>query len=179
MKKTVLHKVINLMLLLVMLSHLSYFHQLLETYVVCYGSDGHIEIENIEDNSSCSSSGLNQTKTHITSVMFESNDCDDVKLGEQCIEDLPYLVGNKLNFIQILPFSAITEFNNRKRKPFSYSVYKNTEVNKILDIRYNSHSDINLLVDDFNEFKVSIKKAFSIASSEITLLRSVQHSETR
>jgi len=113
MKKTKRNNIINIFLIVALLSHVTYFHELLDNYVLCYGTDGHIAIENINDSSDCinPSQKINnfQNELNITSN-YQDNNCNDISLHSNCFEDNQFLLDKKISpsinfdyFIQYLP----------------------------------------------------------------------------
>lgn len=121
MRKTYLHKSFNLFLILIILSHLSYFHNVLENYIVCYGSDGHVEIENINSNSECSNIDMTRSSSYMGEIIVPNSDCKDVSLSVNCFEDDKIISENKIissfdiqkNISQVLSFAdkQIPTFN--------------------------------------------------------------------
>ena len=109
-----------------LLSHVTYFHDLLDNYVVCYGTDGHIAIENIIDSSDCinpSQKNSNfQNELNISSN-YEDNNCNDISLHSNCFEDSQFLLDKKISpsinfdfFIQFLPRLYQKEIFSHKLK---------------------------------------------------------------
>ncbi len=88
------YKLINLFLLISILSHTTYLHNLLDSYVLCYGSDGHLEVENIDDCSDCKNVASSDQMSNKFTSNFQENNCNDISLDGNCFEDVQYLIKN-------------------------------------------------------------------------------------
>lgn len=119
MKTNISKKIISIFLILSMLSHLTYLHELLDNYVLCYGNDGHIAIENINNDFECeiTHSSKSMVYSNISSnTSFQNNNCNDVSLGNDCYEDSQFLIDSKTNFtFNTNPF--ILNLPRTKQKP--------------------------------------------------------------
>lgn len=77
-----------------MLSHITYLHDLLDNYVLCYGSDGHIAIESLDDCNDCENSSSSQYFTNEFSTLIQENNCHDLSINSNCFEDAQFLLKN-------------------------------------------------------------------------------------
>jgi len=84
------------MLILVILSHITFMHNVVHDYVVCYGNDGHIQVENVDDCGSCDTHSIFDIE-EISTSQFSSKNCEDVSLGINCFEEEQYISQNKIS----------------------------------------------------------------------------------
>ncbi|MFH1528977.1 MAG: hypothetical protein ABIJ40_11380 [Bacteroidota bacterium] len=99
MNIVVRNKVINVFLLFSMLSHVTFLHNYFDNYILCYGADGRIAIENANDFSECEGvkifdKEVRPNNTGATTV--DNTDCEDVSLDENCFEENQFLSKNKI-----------------------------------------------------------------------------------
>ena len=144
MRNTYIHKLFSLLLVITMISHLSYFHNILENYVVCYGSDGHIAIENLNSNSECSNVDLNLSSSISGEIIMANNDCEDVSLGENCSKDAKNISENKTTLSFELQKNAcqILSFDTDKHKP----TFNNSHSIKIANNILENYTTVLLLI---------------------------------
>jgi len=88
-----LNKTLHILLLVIFVSHLTFFHNLLANYVICSGSDGHVEIENVNDCDECNDINYGEQND---GVEFKEQHCEDVALGENCFEDEQFFHKDKI-----------------------------------------------------------------------------------
>lgn len=88
-----LNKLINIFLLVVFVSHLTFAHEFVAEYVICTDSEGTVSIQKCYDCTDCSTSGSQQ---NISSTNSVKQDCDDVHLGENCFEHEQFLHKDKV-----------------------------------------------------------------------------------
>ena len=114
MKHNLINKSTHILLILTLISHLSFFHNLLDNYVICSGSDGHIAIENVNDCDECSNIQFNgYTKT----VEFSSQDCEDTALDQNCFEDDEFIPKDRIVITaNIVKLAAIFENTNYEKE---------------------------------------------------------------
>ncbi len=135
MRITYLHKLFSLLLVIAMISHLSYFHNILDNYVVCYGSDGHIAIENINNNSECSNLDLILSSSFSGEIIRANIDCIDVSLDDYCSKDAKNISVNKttINFELQKKAFQILSFDTQKHNPTINNSHSIKIVNNILE----------------------------------------------
>ena len=75
-----------------MLSHVTYLHDFLDRYVLCYGSDGHIAIENLDDCTDCENISSSHYFTNGFSPVIQENNCNDLSINSNCFEDAQFLL---------------------------------------------------------------------------------------
>lgn len=131
-----INKSIHILLLLIFVSHLTFFHNLLDDYVICSGNDGHIAIENANECDECSDIQFNG---YTKSVELSSQDCKDVALNQNCFEDAQFIPKDKI-FVtaNIVKLGTILD-NSHKEKEFNHSYINHDFENPILE-RYTSVS---------------------------------------
>lgn len=124
-----------------MLSHITFIHNIVHDYVLCYGNDGHIEIENVNDCTDCSPRSRFDTHT-ASSSQISSKDCSDISLEENCFEEEQYLSKNKTSINRSSQKSKLFSFlNGNLENNFSLD-NKNRLENNILV----NYSNISLLI---------------------------------
>ena len=75
-----------------MLSHVTYLHDFLDRYVLCYGSDGHIAIENLDDCTDCENISSSHYLANGFSPIIQENNCNDLSINSNCFEDAQFLL---------------------------------------------------------------------------------------
>lgn len=106
---------------MVMLSHITFMHNIVHDYVICYGDDGHIEIENVNDCADCAPPSMFDSET-TSSSQLSSKDCEDVSLDVNCFEEEQYISKNNISINRSI----------LKNKMFSFQI-GNSESNSILN----------------------------------------------
>ncbi|NHZ87128.1 MAG: hypothetical protein GWP19_14855 [Planctomycetia bacterium] len=86
-------RILNLLLITIMLSQLAFSHSIAQDIVICYGNDGHIQLENINDSLSCEKRLISETETILP--YFIKVDCQDKSLNGGCLENEPFISNNK------------------------------------------------------------------------------------
>jgi len=79
------NKFIKVVLLVALFSHLSFFHEYFQNYVVCYEVDGHIQIENINECEECNT--LNLFTSTANNEIIHNTDCTDIPLDNNCLQE--------------------------------------------------------------------------------------------
>ncbi|MCF6271013.1 MAG: hypothetical protein L3J41_14970 [Melioribacteraceae bacterium] len=134
------HITINTILIFVMLSHITLMHSVVENYFVCYGNDGHIEVENINNNKNCADhSTIEDIKTNALS--FSIADCDDVNFSDNCFEEDQFIFNHKIS-LEVNQGKSILFFLNEKDSRIFHTNFSNKFKNNILE----SYSKISLLI---------------------------------
>ena len=135
------YKITSIIIILVMLSHITFMHNLVHDYILCYGNDGHIEIENVNDCTECAPHSMFDTEA-TSSSQISSKDCDDVSLDINCFEEEQYISKNKTSI----------DRNTLKSKMFSFQI-GNSENNSVLNNKnilenniLESYTNISLLI---------------------------------
>lgn len=75
-----------------MLSHVTYLHDFLDRYVLCYGSDGHIAIESLDDCNDCENISSSIYLINEFSTLIQDNNCNDLSINGNCFEDAQFLL---------------------------------------------------------------------------------------
>lgn len=139
MKHNLINNSTNILLILTLISHLSFFHNLLDNYIICSGSDGHIAIEKVNDCDDCSNIQFNGDKK---SVEFSSQNCEDTALDQNCFEDDEFIPKDRVVIaVNIVKLAAIFE-NTNCEKEFNDSYFNHDLENSILE----SYTTISLLI---------------------------------
>ena len=137
MKITQRNKIINLVLILSILSHITYLHNYLDDYILCYGNDGHITIEKLSDCNECSNLDLISTN-----IYFDYDDCTDFPILNSCFEDTEFLVDKKVNISLNLVSNKRYVLNPQPKTKHTQTIKYNTLKDSILE----SYSTISLLI---------------------------------
>ncbi len=122
MNKKKSHKIINIILLVTMFSHLTFFHEYFQDYVICFGNDGHITIENLDDCNECSGLDYFDLFSSTQNVIIEDIDCKDIALDDNCFEDETFITKNKVlfanNLLKTKPIIINFEIDLNKRNHY-------------------------------------------------------------
>ncbi len=134
------YKITSIILVLVMFSHFTFMHTIIHDYVLCYGNDGHVEIENVSECLDCSPHSM--LDTQVNSTQLSSNQCNDKSIDDNCFEEEEYLTQNKTLINRSIQKSKKLSFP--KWDPENSSSLKNINVleNNILE----NYSNISLLI---------------------------------
>ncbi|MCB0751928.1 MAG: hypothetical protein KDC52_10675 [Ignavibacteriae bacterium] len=145
MKKVNRNKIINIFLILAMLSHVTYLHDMLDNYVLCYGTDGHVAIENINDTAECvnPSSKNNELQNELSfSNNYENNKCNDISLHSNCFADNQFLLDKK-NITSINLNCFIQQLPRLHQKEIFSNILNSPEV---LNQTLHNYSTVSLLI---------------------------------
>lgn len=139
MKRNLRHKIINLFLILILFSHLAFIHDIIKNYVLCYGSDGHIVIEKVNECVECPE--LNDF-IELGYPSINCVNCEDVSLDQSCIAEGQFLTKNKdvVSTEKIKTSVNILKPDNRLNKILALNLHQN--INPILQ----SYSTVSLLI---------------------------------
>ncbi len=131
MKVKFLYKSINIVLILMMFSHTSFFHEYLQNYVLCFGNDGHIQIENINDCEECTNLDF-LTTTYPGKIIVQSSDCEDIPLDEHCFEENQFI--SQRNIISTIGIQLpVISFLSSGKKVLFYNLDFTSTNNPILE----------------------------------------------
>lgn len=125
-----------------MLSHLTYLHDLLDNYVLCYGNDGHIAIENINDNLECEITNATSVMVNSNTLSFQNNNCNDISLGNDCYEDSQFLNDSKTN-ITISVNAFIQPLQRTKQKPVYSNIKDHLSISNLI---LENYTTVSLLI---------------------------------
>ena len=89
------NNIVSIILLVTLLSHITFMHSVVQNFVLCYGNDGHIQIEDVNDSESCESHSTFESE-ETTTVYINSADCEDVNLNENCFEEEQFISKNRI-----------------------------------------------------------------------------------
>lgn len=139
MKRNLRHKIINFFLLLVLFSHLTFIHDVIKNYVLCYGTDGHIAIEKVNECIECPEVN-NFIELGYPSINCVN--CEDVSLDQTCIADGQFLAKNKevISSKKIITSVNILKPDSRVNTFLSLDLPQN--INPILQ----NYSTVSLLI---------------------------------
>ena len=128
-----------------MISHLTYLHDFLDNYILCYGNDGHVAVENTNDSSDCESNSFSiefEPNYLSDNATFHDDNCNDVSLHNNCVEDNQFLLDNKTS----IPFNThvIAQRFPRTKQKLKYSEIKEhlSIINPILE----SYTTVSLII---------------------------------
>ena len=100
--------------MLVMFSHITFMHNLVQNYVLCFGNDGHIQIENANDCEECTSVDIITSLTGVKNTIIHNLDCKDIPLDEHCFEDNQFVSKNNTILISDVKSKVTTITSNRE-----------------------------------------------------------------
>lgn len=135
------YKITSTILILVILSHITFIHNIMHNYVICYGSDGHIEVENINECDDCTPHSMFNDKEESSSKLT-TKDCEDVSLDINCFEEEQYISQNKILINRTILESDMFLFQDKDLENISNQKEKTIFENKILE----SYTTISLLI---------------------------------
>ncbi len=138
--KKLTYKLINVVVILVMLSHITFMHNLFKNYVLCFGSDGHIQIENINDCEECTGLDILNTATSTENVTIQNLDCEDIPLDEHCFEENQFL--SKKNILAITEIKSKVTTTTPNREVTFINLNTNPTNNHILE----SYTTVSLTI---------------------------------
>ncbi|MBT8378864.1 MAG: hypothetical protein KJN64_06525 [Ignavibacteria bacterium] len=134
-------KFINVVIVISLLSHLTILHNFLEDYVICYGTDGHIAVENVNDCDECPSIDLS-TLDYFANEEVKKPECEDISIDQHCFEGNQFIINNNIDLPStILVLNAVFSKSKDEIK-FYYSPNTNNNKNQILD----SYTTVSLLI---------------------------------
>ena len=135
------YKIISIILVFVILSHITFMHNIVHDYVICYGNDGHIEVEKINDCVDCTPHSMFDNKESASSKI-SSKDCEDASLDINCFEEEQYITQNKIFINRTILESDMFLFQDDDIEIISNQKEKTIFKNKILE----SYTTISLLI---------------------------------
>jgi len=135
------YKITSVIIILVMLSHITFMHNIVHDYVICYGDDGHIEIENVNDCTECTPPSMFDGQ-ETPSSQLSSKDCEDVSLDVNCFEEEQYVSKNNISINRSILKSKMFSFQISNHENNTFLNNKNVLENNILE----SYTNISLLI---------------------------------
>ena len=111
------YKIINIVLILVMLSHASFLHEYLQNYIICYEPNGDVQIENINDCDECTNLNITIPVPITNQSSIDKTDCIDFPLE-----------GDYINHHQFIPNSSKVQLT--KNILFSEPIFIRSEQKK-------------------------------------------------
>ncbi len=125
------HKLVNIVLILMMFSHTSFFHEYLQNYVLCFGIDGHIQIENVNECEECSKLDFFITNT-LEQVIVQNLDCEDIPLDKHCFEENQFI--SQRNLISTIGIQLpVISFLSSGKKVLFYNLDFKSTINPTLE----------------------------------------------
>lgn len=139
MNNVSINKITSVVLIFMLLSHIIFMHSFLENYVICHGTDGHIEIENVGDSASCDDHSLAE---YVSNSKISNADCKDFSLEENCLSDEQLIFKNQIKFNAGIQKEEafISEFKNK------YLTFIMIETNIYSNNILENYSTISLLI---------------------------------
>lgn len=139
---TLRYRVINIVLMFVMLSHLTFIHNFIYDYVLCYGNDGHIQIENINEFENCKSRSIFEVEKTISTYIISSVDCEDVSLDENCFEEEQFIFNKRVNSYAVILKSNISIYLTENQKNGTDKI----EINRFGSNVLENYTTVSLLI---------------------------------
>lgn len=125
------YKIINTVLIIVFLSHLTFLHDYLGNYVICYGADGHEAIERINECDDCMSSNFQVPEILQGIETVAQSDCEDIALEENCISESQFIPKKKITVsTSIVKVATIklTPCRNTEINPITNRIFENITI---------------------------------------------------
>ena len=133
-------KFINILIVISLLSHLTILHNFLEDYVICYGSDGHIAVENVNDCVECPSIDFS-TLDYSAIEGVKNSECEDISLDQHCFAENQFITKNNVDLPNFI-IAIKTVLSRQENQVNRYHSLNNNNINRILD----SYTTISLLI---------------------------------
>jgi hypothetical protein len=134
-------KKINLILILLMVSHVTFLHDLIDNYDVCFRNDGLISIKDHNDLSHNQIEFLQNNNSNIKHSV-RSNNCDDVCISNECFENGAFTISYKSNISAQLNFSILQLTKQYQESEILYTSSNYLFNNLILQ----SYSTVSLII---------------------------------
>jgi len=134
MKLKFLNKIISVSLIVFMVSHLTFLHSLLQDYVLCNGSDGHVAVENVDECAACSNISSFTISAAASQNIYDVDNCDDTRFDENCIDENEFIPKDKINvtvdLINTWETIALTENEFKSYNFFAKDLIKENRILK-------------------------------------------------
>ncbi len=135
MKSANLNRVINILLLIIIISHISFIHLLQAEYLICTEIDGETAIETYDE---CDeNSDLIKTETEI-----KSETCQDNPITENCFETEQYF--QKTKILQKTFVSDITYITESIKKGYNFIPVVNLLISQNQSVE--NYATVSLLI---------------------------------
>ncbi len=135
MKSAKLNRVVNVLLLIIIISHISFIHLLQAEYLVCTEVDGETVIETYDECGENSDLIKNETK-------IKSESCQDNPIAENCFETEQYF--QKTKILQKTFVSEITYITESVGKGYKFIPYDNLLLSQNQSVE--NYATVSLLI---------------------------------
>ena len=125
------YKILNIVLILVMLSHVSFFHEYLKNYVICYEPNGDVQVENINDCEECTNINLIIPSAVPTESSVNKTDCLDFPLDGDFFSHHQFITKNSNVLITNNILSSVPTFI-KINSNIDFRNYKNTLIKNLI-----------------------------------------------
>ncbi len=143
MKLRMLNKIISVSLIIILVSHITFLHNIMQDYVLCKGADGHVAVENIEETYSCPNSLSFEISIYTGQSIFNVNSCEDTRFDENCIEESEFIPqSNSNSTIDLTSNCEIVQPTKNTFKNYKFIVKDLFDKNYILQ----NYTTVSLLI---------------------------------
>ena len=141
MNITLREKILSIIIVVTLLSHLTFLHNVLENYVVCIGTDGHIAVENVSECDECIETEF-LASNDVANIEVSKTDCEDISLDQNCFEINQFVTKNKIDISEnVFELTAVLS-ESRTEIKYYYSINNNKDKNPILK----NYTTVSLLI---------------------------------
>jgi hypothetical protein len=134
-------KTLNIIIIVTLLSHLTFLHNVLEAYVICFGTDGHITVEEVKDCDECSNNEF-LLSNNAANIELKNVDCKDIPLDQYCLEVNQFIIKNKAGISDnVLKLTSVLSESGGELK-YYYSINEKSVKNHILE----NYTTVSLLI---------------------------------
>ncbi|MBU1098081.1 MAG: hypothetical protein KKB34_16475 [Bacteroidetes bacterium] len=117
------HKFTTVLLLFTIIGHATFFHHVIDKYFVCYGADGHVAIEKVNECENCSDNHYLIEQNAVKTASINNNNCIDVSLHDFCYEANQYITKNIILIPSLLPQNYSNIFQPDEKTILSFLTY--------------------------------------------------------
>ena len=135
-------KILSLFLIVSMLSHVTFLHNYLDDYVLCYGNDGHTAIEKLNDCDEYLNLEVRNSTEFNNNVHFNNDDCTDFPIFDSCFEDNEFVIDKKVNF----GINFISNILHKVKPQYKTKHILITNLTTLKDSILESYSTVSLLI---------------------------------
>ncbi|NNG27724.1 MAG: hypothetical protein HKM87_09370 [Ignavibacteriaceae bacterium] len=134
-------RVINIVIIFALLSHLTFLHNVLDNYVICFGADGHIAVEKVSDCDECPAIEFSKA-IDIAYTEVNIPDCKDISLDQNCFESNQFITKDKVDIsdTNLVLNTILLEPKNETK--YYCSTNTNKDKNHILE----NYTTVSLLI---------------------------------
>jgi len=142
MKRFFQNKNIHIFLLVALISHPAFIHELMANYVICRGSNGHIGVERLNDCSDCNDIQYTELEKTTGTTLLDNQCCEDVALDNGCFEENQYPPKVRMLAANQLPKVEKNSFEPSVENFAYHNLFMNRSYNQSLE----HYTTVSLLI---------------------------------